>query len=101
MLVAGTTGSGKSEAILTYLIGLCMCYTPDQVNLLLVDMKGGDFIRRMGKLPHVVGKVSDIDSVSDDNDTYSDNSEYMLSRFLRSMKAEIRRRKKTFQGFEC
>lgn len=97
MLVAGTTGSGKSEAILTYLIGLCMCYTPDQVNLLLVDMKGGDFIRRMGKLPHVVGKVSDIDSVSDDNDTYSDNSEYMLSRFLRSMKAEIRRRKKLFK----
>lgn len=97
MLVAGTTGSGKSEAILTYLIGLCMCYTPDQVNLLLVDMKGGDFIRRMGTLPHVVGTVSDIDSVSDDNDTYSDNTEYMLSRFLRSMKAEIRRRKKLFK----
>lgn len=97
MLVAGTTGSGKSEAILTYLIGLCMCYTPDQVNLLLVDMKGGDFIRRLGTLPHVVGKVSDIDSVSDDNDVYSDNTEYMLSRFLRSMKAEIRRRKKLFK----
>lgn len=96
MLVAGTTGSGKSEAILTYLIGLCMCYTPDQVNLLLVDMKGGDFIRRMGTLPHVVGTVSDIDSVSDD-DTYSDNTEYMLNRFLRAMKAEIRRRKKLFK----
>ncbi|MCI9191650.1 MAG: hypothetical protein HFH84_19120 [Lachnospiraceae bacterium] len=98
MLVAGTTGSGKSEAILTYLIGLCMCYTPDQVNLLLVDMKGGDFIRRMGTLPHVVGTVSDIDSVSDDDDTYSDNTEYMLSRFLRAMKAEIRRRKKLFKN---
>lgn len=97
MLVAGTTGSGKSEAILTYLIGLCMCYTPEQVNLLLVDMKGGDFIRRMKTLPHVVGKVSDIDSVSDDNDVYSDNTEYMLNRFLRSMKAEIRRRKKLFK----
>lgn len=97
MLVAGTTGSGKSEAILTYLIGLCMCYTPEQVNLLLVDMKGGDFIRRMGALPHVVGTVSDIDSALDDNDTYSDNTEYMLSRFLRSMKAEIRRRKKLFK----
>lgn len=97
MLVAGTTGSGKSEAILTYLLGLCMRYTPDQVNLLLIDMKGGDFIRRMGALPHVVGTVSDIDSVSDDNDTYSDNTEYMLNRFLRSMKAEIRRRKKLFR----
>ncbi len=97
MLVAGTTGSGKSEAILTYLIGLCMCYTPDQVNLLLVDMKGGDFIRRMETLPYIVGKVSDIDSVSDDNNVYSDNTEYMLNRFLRAMKAEIRRRKKLFK----
>lgn len=97
MLVAGTTGSGKSEAILTYLIGLCMCYTPKQVNLLLVDMKGGDFIRRIGRLPHVVGTVSDIDSVATDDDFDTDNTEYMLSRFLRSMKAEIRRRKKLFK----
>lgn len=97
MLVAGTTGSGKSEAILTYLMGLCMCYTPEQVNLLLVDMKGGDFIRRMGALPHVVGTVSDIDSISEDNNINPDNTEYMLSRFLRAMKAEIRRRKKLFK----
>lgn len=43
MLVAGTTGSGKSESIITYLIGLCMKFSPMDLNLMLVDMKGGGF----------------------------------------------------------
>lgn len=88
MLVAGTTGSGKTETILTYLIMLCMYYTPKQVCLLLMDMKGAGFVKRIGSLPHVVGKVTDVDG--DENDT---SIEYMLSRFLKSMSAEVKRRK--------
>lgn len=88
MLVAGTTGSGKTETILTYLIGLCALYTPDQVNLLLMDMKGAGFVKRIGDLPHVVGKVTDVDG--DENGT---SMEYMLKRFLHSMNAEVKRRK--------
>ena len=88
MLVAGTTGSGKSETIITYLIGLCVKYTPKEVNLLLVDMKGGGFIKRIGDLPHVVGKVTDVDG--DENGT---GAEYMLKRFLDSLAAEVKRRK--------
>ncbi|MER8252680.1 FtsK/SpoIIIE domain-containing protein, partial [Acinetobacter baumannii] len=38
MLVAGTTGSGKSDTIITYLIGLCVKYSPSDLNLMLVDM---------------------------------------------------------------
>lgn len=91
MLVAGTTGSGKTETILSYLLGLCMQYRPDEVNLLLVDMKGGGFTKRIGHLPHVVGTVTDVDG--DENGT---SAEYMLGRFLYAMKSEIKRRKLLF-----
>jgi S-DNA-T family DNA segregation ATPase FtsK/SpoIIIE len=88
MLVAGTTGSGKSETIISYLIGLCLYYTPEEVNMLLIDMKGGGFIKRIGHLPHVVGTVTDVDG--DENGT---GAEYMLKRFLDSLASEVKRRK--------
>ena len=91
MLVAGTTGSGKTETIISYLLGLCMQYRPDELNLLLVDMKGGGFTKRLGHLPHVVGTVTDVDG--DENGT---SAEYMLGRFLNAMKSEIKRRKLLF-----
>jgi S-DNA-T family DNA segregation ATPase FtsK/SpoIIIE len=91
MLVAGTTGSGKSETIISYLVGLCLLYTPEEINLLLIDMKGGGFIKRIGQLPHVVGTVTDVDG--DENGT---GAEYMLKRFLESLKAEVKRRKMMF-----
>jgi S-DNA-T family DNA segregation ATPase FtsK/SpoIIIE len=91
MLVAGTTGSGKTETIISYLLGLCMQYRPEELNLLLVDMKGGGFTKRIGHLPHVVGAVTDVDG--DENGT---SAEYMLGRFLNAMKSEIKRRKLLF-----
>lgn len=93
MLVAGTTGSGKSETILTYLLGLCIYFKPEELNLMLVDMKGGGFINRIGTLPHVVGKVTDVDG--DENGT---GAEYMLKRFLEALKSEIKRRKLLFNS---
>ena len=91
MLVAGTTGSGKTETMISYLLELCMQYRPDELNLLLVDMKGGGFTKRMGHLPHVVGAVTDVDG--DENGT---SAEYMLRRFLNAMKSEVKRRKLLF-----
>lgn len=91
MLVAGTTGSGKTETILTFLINLCTFYTPEKVNLLLVDMKGGNFSKRIEKLPHVVGVVTDV--AGDEKGT---GAEYMLKRFLNSMTAEVKKRKLAF-----
>jgi S-DNA-T family DNA segregation ATPase FtsK/SpoIIIE len=91
MLVAGTTGSGKSETIISYLIALCLYYTPEEVNMLLIDMKGGGFIKRIGELPHVVGTVTDVDG--DENGT---GAEYMLKRFLNSLASEVKRRKILF-----
>lgn len=92
MLVAGTTGSGKTETVLTFLINLCTLYTPEQVNLLLIDMKGAGFVQRIGqgenRLPHVVGTVTDISG-----DETGTGTAYMLKRFLQSMSAEVKRRK--------
>ena len=88
MLVAGTTGSGKSETIISYILSLCMRFRPEELNLMLVDMKGGGFVKRVGDLPHIVGKVTDVDG--DENGT---GDEYMLRRFLDSLTSEIKRRK--------
>lgn len=88
MLVAGTTGSGKSETIITYLIGLCMKFSPMDLNLMLVDMKGGGFSDRLGNLPHCVGAVTD--TVGESEGT---SAAYMLKRFLEALNAEIKRRK--------
>ena len=88
MLVAGTTGSGKSETIISYLLSLCLRFTPEELSLMLVDMKGGGFIKRIGDLPHVVGTVTDV--AGDESGT---GDEYMVRRFLESLKCEIKRRK--------
>jgi S-DNA-T family DNA segregation ATPase FtsK/SpoIIIE len=59
--------------------------------MLLIDMKGGGFIKRIGGLPHVVGTVTDVDG--DENGT---GAEYMLKRFLDSLASEVKRRKILF-----
>lgn len=94
MLVAGTTGSGKSETIITYLIGLCMKYSPTYLNLMLVDMKGGGFSNRLRTLPHCVGVVDDTAGESD-----GISAVYMLRRFLEVLNAEIKRRKILLNDF--
>ncbi|MDE5853957.1 MAG: cell division protein FtsK, partial [Ruminococcus sp.] len=87
MLVAGTTGSGKSETIITYLIGLCVKYSPLDLNLMLVDMKGGGFSERLGSLPHCVGTVTNTAGESQ-----GISAVYMLKRFLESLNAEVKNR---------
>lgn len=94
MLVAGTTGSGKSETIITYLIGLCMKYSPTYLNLMLVDMKGGGFSNRLRTLPHCVGVVDDTAGESE-----GISAVYMLRRFLEVLNAEIKRRKILLNDF--
>lgn len=94
MLVAGTTGSGKSETIITYLIGLCMKFSPTYLNLMLVDMKGGSFSNRLQSLPHCVGVVDDTAGESE-----GISAVYMLKRFLEVLNAEIKRRKILLNSF--
>jgi S-DNA-T family DNA segregation ATPase FtsK/SpoIIIE len=60
-IVAGTTGSGKSEFLLAWLTAMAGCHPPDRVSFLLVDFKGGAAFEPIRALPHVTGIVTDLD----------------------------------------
>ncbi|MDX2076383.1 MAG: FtsK/SpoIIIE domain-containing protein [bacterium] len=59
-MIAGTTGSGKSELLITLILGLAMRYDPSAVNFVLVDFKGGTAFKMFEKLPHVVNIVTNL-----------------------------------------
>lgn len=59
-LVAGTTGSGKSETLQTYILSLAINYSPDDVGFLLVDFKGGGMANLFTDLPHTLGQISNL-----------------------------------------
>ena len=78
-LVAGMTGSGKSEFLQTYILSLMVNYSPSVVNFLLIDFKGGDMARPFLKAPHLAATISNL-------------AKDMLYRAKVSIDAEIRRR---------
>ncbi|WP_188037771.1 FtsK/SpoIIIE domain-containing protein, partial [Actinotalea sp. JY-7885] len=59
-LVAGTTGSGKSELLQTLLCSLALNNPPSRMTFLLVDYKGGAAFRECADLPHTVGYITDL-----------------------------------------
>lgn len=63
-LLAGTTGSGKSELLRTWLLGLAARHSPEQLRLVLIDFKGGATFAPLASLPHVETLVSDLDRES-------------------------------------
>lgn len=78
-IVAGTTGSGKSEFLLAWIAAMAVSYPPDRVAFLLVDFKGGAAFEPVRGLPHVTGIVTDLDE---------DEAE----RAVRSLRAELTHR---------
>lgn len=93
--IAGTTGSGKSELIIAWLLCLCLLYDPSQLNICLLDLKGGGFSERLAGLPHCVGTV---DNLASDR---GESPLYLLSRFEQAIKAEIVRREKAFNEWQA
>lgn len=81
LLVAGTTGSGKSEFLRTLVTGLALEAPPEELALVLVDFKGGAAFGPCAGLPHVVGLVTDLD-------------DHLVERALTSLTAELRRRER-------
>ncbi|GGO89189.1 ESX-4 secretion system protein EccC4 [Nocardioides phosphati] len=59
-LVIGATGSGKSELLRTLVTGLALAHPPEQVNLLLVDFKGGATFAGLAELPHTAGLITNL-----------------------------------------
>lgn len=80
-LIAGTTGSGKSELLRTFVAGAAASVPPDRLAFLLVDYKGGSAFAPCAGLPHVVDVVSDLD-------------EHLAERALVSLEAELKRRER-------
>ncbi|WP_022884203.1 FtsK/SpoIIIE domain-containing protein [Glaciibacter superstes] len=83
-VVGGTTGSGKSELLVTWITALASTLPPSQVTFLLVDFKGGAAFSALRVLPHCVGLITDL-------------AEGEAARALASLKAEIRFRERVFR----
>lgn len=82
-LVAGTTGSGKSEIIQTYILSLAANFHPYEAGFLLIDYKGGGMANLFQNLPHLLGTITNLDGAA----SY---------RALVSIKSELARRQKIF-----
>src|SRR5690625_3769904 len=78
-LIAGTTGSGKSELLQTIVASLAVENRPDAMTFVLVDYKGGAAFKDCVELPHTVGMVTDLDT-------------HLVERALISLGAELQRR---------
>ncbi|CAQ02290.1 FtsK/SpoIIIE domain-containing protein [Clavibacter sepedonicus] len=83
-VVAGTTGSGKSELLVTWMAALAAAHPPEEVTVLLVDFKGGAAFDPLLVLPHAVGLVTDLDGQG-------------ARRALESLRAEIRHRERVLR----
>ena len=62
MLVAGTTGSGKSEFLQTLVVSLAERYSPDEVSFVFIDFKEGGMSESFKDLPHNAGTLTNMDS---------------------------------------
>ena len=86
-LIAGTTGSGKSETIQSYILSLAVNFHPHDVAFLLIDYKGGGMANLFKNLPHLLGTITNLDGAQS-------------MRALASINAEIHRRERLFGEFE-
>ncbi len=82
-LVAGTTGSGKSEALQTYILSLATNFSPDDIAFFIIDFKGGGMANLFSNLPHMAGCISNL-------------SGNQVHRAMVSIKSENRRRQRVF-----
>jgi len=82
-LVGGTTGSGKSEFLQSWVLGMAAEHSPDRVAFLLIDYKGGSAFAECVRLPHCVGLVTDL-------------TPHLVRRALTSLGAELHRRERLF-----
>ncbi|GIO23676.1 type VII secretion protein EssC [Oceanobacillus sp. J11TS1] len=82
-LIAGTTGSGKSEIIQSYIISLAVNFHPYEVAFLLIDYKGGGMANLFKNMPHLLGTITNLDRTQS-------------MRALASIKAELKKRQRLF-----
>ncbi|MBF6349344.1 MULTISPECIES: type VII secretion protein EccCa [Nocardia] len=64
-LCIGATGSGKSEFLRTLVLSLLATHSPDQLNLVLVDFKGGATFLGLDGVPHVAAVITNLEEEAD------------------------------------
>ena len=84
-MIAGETGSGKSELIQTLLLSLMIQYSPQEINIVLIDYKGGGMSQLFQHMPHVVGTLTNL-------------SRQEAKRAIFALKNEIVKRQKAFEN---
>ena len=88
-LIAGSTGSGKSEFIITFILSMAVNFHPNEVQFVLIDYKGGGLTgafenRETGiSLPHLAGTITNLDTAE-------------MNRTLVSINSELKRRQRMF-----
>lgn len=82
-LVAGTTGSGKSELLISYVLSMAYHYSPEDVTFVIIDFKGSGLAGPLAGLPHLIGTITNLDKRE-------------IDRSLMSIRAESLRRQRLF-----
>lgn len=82
-LVAGATGSGKTQFLQALVASLAVHFHPHEVAFVLTDFKGGDFAGPFYGLPHLVG-------------TFTNLEPHLVVRIQTSLRAEMERRQRLF-----
>lgn len=85
-LVAGTTGSGKSETLQTYILSLAVNFSPEDIGFFIIDYKGGGMANLFDNLPHMIGSISNL-------------SGNQVKRAMVSIQSENRRRQRIFTEY--
>lgn len=88
VLLAGTTGSGKSEFLQTYILSLAVHFHPHEVAFLLIDYKGGGMAQPFRNIPHLLGTITNIEG-----------SKNFSERALASIKSELKKRQRLFDQY--
>lgn len=83
-LVAGMTGSGKSEFIISYILSMAASFHPYEVAFILIDYKGGGMAKSFENIPHTAGIITNLDGNG-------------IQRSLASMRSELHRRERIFR----
>lgn len=83
-IVAGMTGSGKSEFLISYILSLCINYSCEEITFILIDYKGGGMADALSKLPHVAYVLTNLD-------------QNCMQRFCDALQAEVINRQKRFK----
>jgi DNA segregation ATPase FtsK/SpoIIIE-like protein len=78
-MIAGMTGAGKSQCMQSIFLSLAIRYSPEQLQFVLIDYKGGGMAEQFAAFPHVAGVLTNLEG-------------NLLHRGICAMKSEIKRR---------